>query len=70
VSFDELVRAVISNKLQTGIKHALKKLYPIKSCEIKFAGIVIKGKLMHARENEPVSEVQEESKEKDAEQTE
>ncbi len=45
VSFEELVRMIISNRLQTSAKSSLKKIYPIRSCEIKWAGIVSKGKV-------------------------
>ncbi len=34
-NYETLVRQVISNKLQMAIKGALKKIYPLKSCEIK-----------------------------------
>ncbi|MBI3033706.1 hypothetical protein HYY72_00935 [Candidatus Woesearchaeota archaeon] len=43
LTFDDLVKLLLANKLQTGIKSALKKVYPIKSCEIKYACLVSKG---------------------------
>ncbi len=66
VSFDDLVRALISNKMQTSTKQALKKVYPVRSCEIKSAFIVLKGKVTALSEKEEAP-VEEESKEEEKE---
>ncbi len=64
LSFDDLVRALIGNKLQTSAKQALKKVYPVRSCEIKSAFVVTKGKITNvAKEEVPVEEPKEEEKE-------
>lgn len=39
VSFDEFVKSLISNKFQMGIKSALKKIYPVKSSEVRYFGL-------------------------------
>ncbi len=48
--FDELVKLMITNKIQTGAKAALKKIYPVRSCEIKAAQIVEKGDAIELEE--------------------
>ncbi len=59
-TFDDLVKMLIGNKLQTSVKSALKKVYPIKSCEIKAADIVLKGELVEAVENQTEKQQEEE----------
>ncbi len=38
--FDELFRLLITNRFQMQIKNSLKRIYPVKSCEVKSFGIV------------------------------
>ncbi len=59
IPFDELVKSMIGNKLQSGVKSDLKKIYPIKSCEIKFAGIVSRGKAVQPGKEETIAAVPE-----------
>ena len=37
--FDEVVNQLIQHKIQSTLRTHLKKLYPLKTCEIRFAGV-------------------------------
>ena len=39
VSYDEVVNDLISHKLQSAMKENLNKIYPLKTCEIRYLGI-------------------------------
>ncbi|MBI2133434.1 hypothetical protein HYU11_02010 [Candidatus Woesearchaeota archaeon] len=60
VSFDDLVRTLIGNKLQTNAKQVLKKVYPVRSCEIKSVQVVLKGNILKVSEELPAEEKAEE----------
>ena len=61
VTFDDLVKNLLGNKFQTSIKAELKKIYPIKSCEIKSVSVVLKGKPMDVKEDKLTEEAPEEA---------
>jgi ribosomal protein S3AE len=39
-SYENLVKSLISNKLQMGLKNQLKMIYPIRNCEVKSMRLV------------------------------
>ena len=39
-NFDDLIRSVISNKLQVSLKGGVKKIYPVRALEIRKLGII------------------------------
>lgn len=70
ISYDDLIRSVASNRLQIAIKNHVKKVYPLKSCEIKSLELIKKGtgKVEQKAEQETKSEAQEAAQEKNSEE--
>ena len=56
LSYNELMNEVISHKLQSELRAGLNKLYPLKVCEIRYAGIEEREKPQEAKEQATVAE--------------
>lgn len=44
MAYDELINDLISRKIQAMMKESLNKVYPLKVCEIRYAGIEVREK--------------------------
>ena len=61
--YEEVLNDLISHKLQTSMKEALTKIYPLKICEIRYLGIEEREKPLEVKVDQEVQEVKIEVKE-------
>ncbi len=63
ITYKELVNELVSHKLQSNLKNSLRKIYPLRSCEIKEMSLETKKKVI-GREEDKEAKEKEETKEK------
>ena len=44
MGYDEIINDLITRKLQNSMKENLNKIYPLKTCEIRYLGIEVREK--------------------------
>lgn len=49
MTYDELINDLISHKLQESLRESLSRVYPLKVCEIRYAGIEARGREEEAK---------------------